>query len=195
MKIDFAGVSPSLVIVLPMILLATAAVPLVLRRLLAIIVALHRLQVLPAAKGSLAYQAVPLLTSAERSFFGVLQQAIGPDYRIFAKVRLADFVHPEKSPSRSAWQSAFNRIACKHVDFALCDPTTFRVVLIIELDDSTHGRFERSMRDNLVDAALANAGIPVLRVTAAHSYSLGQVRQQIDSFVRSPTENAIPSQN
>lgn len=31
-----------------------------------------------------------LLTKAERSFFGVLEQAVGNDLRIFAKVRVAD---------------------------------------------------------------------------------------------------------
>jgi hypothetical protein len=131
---------------------------------------------------------VPLLTPAERSFFGVLQQAT--EYTIFAKVRLADIIHPGKSSSRSAWQSAFNRIACKHVDFVLCAPDALRVVAVVELDDSTHGRFERGVRDGLVDAALTNAGISVLRVPAARSYSLLHIRQEIERLVRSPVPTA-----
>ena len=86
-----------------------------------------------------AYEAVPaLLTPAERSFFGVLQQAVASDYQIFAKVRLADIVRPVRSPSRSGWQSAFNRITGKHVDFVLCDSERLGVVAVIELDDRTH---------------------------------------------------------
>lgn len=135
-----------------------------------------------------SYEAVPLFTPAEQSFFGVLQQAIASDYRIFAKVRLADVIHPVRGISRSGWQSAFNRIIGKHIDFVLCDPQTLRVVLVIELDDKTHKRFERGIRDGMVDAALAGAGIAVLRVPAARAYSLVQIQQQIESLIRLPAQ-------
>lgn len=133
-----------------------------------------------------AYEAVPaLLTPAERSFFGVLQQAVGSDYQIFAKVRLADIVRPVRNPSRSGWQSAFNRIAGKHVDFVLCDSSRLGVVAVIELDDRTHNRFERGVRDSLVDSALADAHIPVLRVSARQAYSPAQIRERMQSLLSS----------
>jgi hypothetical protein len=136
--------------------------------------------------GSPAYEAIPaLLTAAERSFFGVLQQALASDYQIFAKVRLADIVRPVKSPSRSGWQSAFNRITGKHVDFVLCDSERLGIVAVVELDDRTHERFERGVRDSLVDTALADAGIPVLRVSARQAYSPAQIREQVQSLFRS----------
>jgi hypothetical protein len=139
----------------------------------------------PRADGRHAYEAVALLTPAERSFFGVLQQAAASDYQIFAKVRLADIVRPVRNPSRSGWQSAFNRITGKRVDFVLCDSKPLRVVGVVELDDSTHTRFERGIRDGLVDSALADAGIPVLRVSARPSYSPTQIREQVESLFRS----------
>jgi len=136
--------------------------------------------------GAPAYEAVPaLLTPAERSFFGVLQQALASDYQIFAKVRLADIVRPVKSPSRSGWQSAFNRITGKHVDFVLCDSERLGIVAVVELDDRTHERFERGVRDSLVDTALADAKIPVLRVSARQAYSPAQIREQVQSLFRS----------
>lgn len=144
----------------------------------------------PGKQGAAAaYEAVPaLLTPAERSFFGVLRQALASDYQIFAKVRLADIVRPVRSQSRSGWQTAFNRITGKHVDFVLCDPANLRVVGVIELDDRTHDRAERGVRDSLVDTALANAGIPILRVPAGHSYSPAQLREQLESLLRSRQE-------
>ena len=133
-----------------------------------------------------AYEAIPaLLTPAERSFFGVLQQALASDYQIFAKVRLADIVRPVRSPSRSGWQSAFNRITGKHVDFVLCDSERLGIVAVVELDDRTHERFERGVRDSLVDTALAGAKIPVLRVSARQAYSPAQIREQVQSLFRS----------
>jgi hypothetical protein len=134
-----------------------------------------------------AYEAVPqLLTAAERSFFRVLRQALASDYVIFAKVRLADIVRPVRNPSRSGWQSAFNRITGKHVDFVLCDSARLDVVAVIELDDRTHKSFERGLRDDLVDSALADARIPVLRVSAQQFYALAHLRGQVDSLVRKP---------
>jgi hypothetical protein len=140
----------------------------------------------PRAHLAATYEAKPaLLTPAERSFFGVLQQALSSDYQIFTKVRLADIVRPVRNPSRSGWQSAFNRIAGKHVDFVLCDSARLGVVGVIELDDRTHERFERGVRDGLVDSALADAGIPVLRVSARQSYSPAQIREQVENLFRS----------
>jgi hypothetical protein len=133
-----------------------------------------------------SYEALPaLLTPAERSFFGVLRQALASDYQIFAKVRLADIVQPVRNSSRSGWQSAFNRIAGKHVDFVLCDSADLGIVGVIELDDSTHGTFERGVRDMLVDSALADARIPILRVPARQSYSPAELRQQVENLCRS----------
>lgn len=142
-----------------------------------------------------AYEAIPAsLTPAERSFYGVLQQALASNYHIFAKVRLADIVRPVRSPSRSGWQSAFNRITGKHVDFVICDSERLGIVAVVELDDRTHERIERGVRDNLVDTALADAGIPVLRVSARQAYSPAQIREQVQSLFRSRervTKNAV----
>lgn len=127
-----------------------------------------------------AYEAISVLLSpAERSFFGVLQQAVASNYQIFAKVRLADIVKPVRNPSRSGWQSALNRITGKHVDFVLCDTARLGIVAVIELDDRSHQRFERGMRDSLVDSALKDARIPILRVPARHAYSAAEIREQV----------------
>lgn len=55
----------------------------------------------------------PLCSRAERSFFGVLSQAVGEEYFIFAKVRVADVIGPNKGVARSQWQVAFNQISAK----------------------------------------------------------------------------------
>src|SRR5438477_5055222 len=72
--------------------------------------------------GPLPYERIEKLFSpAERSFFGVLEQIFGDEYRILGKVRLADIIRPRRGLSNSACTSAFNRISGKHVDFAICD--------------------------------------------------------------------------
>lgn len=125
-----------------------------------------------------------LLTPAERSFFGVLQQALAPNYHIFAKVRLADIVEVQRGLSVKRRFAAFNRVSAKHADFVACDPQTFRIVGVIELDDRSHRATKRRQRDQFMDSALAAASIPILRIPAQSSYSASSLREQADAAFR-----------
>jgi hypothetical protein len=62
---------------------------------------------------------------------------------------------------------------------------------VVELDDRTHERFERGTRDALVDAALFDAGIPVVRVPARAGYSVAQVKVQVENLFRSKGEQRM----
>ena len=64
--------------------------------------------------------AKPLFSAAERSFLGVLDQAVGPEHRVFGKVRVADVAAVKSGLGNSARQGALNRIAAKHFDFLVC---------------------------------------------------------------------------
>ena len=134
------------------------------------------------------YRLTHLLTPAELSFYGVLTQAVGEDWRVFSKVRLADVITPEKGLSRSRWQSAFNAISSKHLDFLLCDPADCSPSLAVELDDKSHQRRSRQKRDRLVDDACQSAGLPLLRIKAARTYVVADLRRQIEDAL-TPTES------
>ena len=133
-----------------------------------------------------SYRAVThLLSPAERSYYGVLFQAIGKEYLVFAKVRVADVLSPRKASDRSQWQRAFNAISAKHFDFLICDPKEFAVKLAVELDDASHGSIKRQKRDRWLDDACASAKMPLLRVRASKSYVVGEVRRQVKSAMAS----------
>lgn len=139
--------------------------------------------VLSKGFGRLPYRKTDhLLTPAERSFFGVLGQAVDNDLYIFAKVRLSDLLWlPQNTRDR---QRYFNRIQSKHVDFVLCDRVTTEPRLLIELDDSSHRRAARASRDAFLDQAASQAGLFILRVPVKHSYSVGELRQVISSVLK-----------
>ncbi len=120
-----------------------------------------------------------LLSRAERSFLGVLEQAVGTQYRIMAKVRLADVVDVERRLYGNVRKYAFYRIQSKHLDFVACDPSTFSVEFVVELDDGTHSRSDRSDRDEFVDRSLQAAGVPIFRFTALGAYSVPEIRKVI----------------
>jgi very-short-patch-repair endonuclease len=127
-----------------------------------------------------------LFSRAERSFYGVLNQAIGTDYLIFAKVRLADLLFlPRSTESRQRHQ---NRVNAKHVDFVLCDRDQVQPLLVIELDDSSHQRSDRQKRDKFVNRALAAASLPIMHVTVQQAYNPEGIRKVIDSMLRQGTE-------
>lgn len=121
-------------------------------------------------------------SQAERSFYGVLVNAVAGEFVVLSKVRLADVVYVEKGTG--AWQSFFNRIQSKHVDFVLCMPELIQPVLVIELDDRSHDRDDRRRRDAFVDEALAAAGLPILHVPARQKYSPIELKAGIADRLR-----------
>ena len=107
-----------------------------------------------------------LLTANELGFYHALARAVAGRYAVFAQVRLADVIQVSDGVMASEYRARFNRIACKHADFVLCDPQTLAVVGVIELDDRSHQRADRQERDAFFDAALQSAGVRLLRVPA-----------------------------
>ncbi len=137
------------------------------------------------------FRAAAFLSPAERSFFGVLRQAVENDYHIFAKVRLADIITPEKTNSRSASQVARNKISCKHVDFLLCETGDLSPVAAIELDDKSHSTLAAGFRDEFVDAALRGAQIPTIRFAARRAYAPAEIKSQLQALINNRCETAM----
>jgi len=133
-----------------------------------------------------------LFTPAERSFLGVLEQALDSRYRVFGKVRLGDLIKPVKGLAAGKRTTALNRVNQKHVDFVVCTSNELALVGVLELDDRSHGREERAGRDDLVDQALAMAGIPVLRFPAKKGYSVQEVRASLaEMFIAGTKSGAV----
>ena len=116
------------------------------------------------------------LSAAELAFYRVLEQAVGQTYSINNKVRLWDLLYVPRQDNSRSYE---NKISSKHVDFLLCDSVTMQPILAIELDDSSHDRKERKDRDAFVDQAYTAAGLAVLHVRAARTYSVAEVINQI----------------
>jgi hypothetical protein len=108
------------------------------------------------------------LSAAEFSFYRVLVSVIGDSFVVCPKVNLADIFFVAR-PNEN--QSSRNKIDRKHVDFLLCEPTSMKPILGVELDDASHARRDRQDRDQFVDQVFEAAGLPLLRIRAAAAYS------------------------
>jgi hypothetical protein len=134
------------------------------------------------ADNELPYQKIrTLLSSAERSFLGVLEKSLGSDYRVFCKIRLADVVKVKNGLSRAAGQRAFNSISAKHVDFLICGASDMSIRGVIELDDRTHNNPLRVRSDLFVDKLFEGSQIPFLRVKARAGYSISEITVRLES--------------
>ena len=64
------------------------------------------------------YSPAPLLSPGENAFFQVLREAMGAQFHIALKPRLADLVTVRGG---RGFYRAFNQVAMKHIDFILLD--------------------------------------------------------------------------
>ena len=118
-----------------------------------------------------------LLTASEAVFYGALLLAAGTRYVVFAKVRFADLC---QDLNRWTETAAFNQVSSKHVDFVLCDATTFRPVLAVELDDRSHLRAGRRDSDALKDRVFRTMGLGVYRQWVRRSYDAAAIARGIE---------------
>lgn len=78
------------------------------------------------------------------------------------------------------------------MDFVLCDPGTLQPIFVIELDDSSHNRPDRMLRDAFVEVVLESAKIPLVRVPVKRNYDqkeLGELfRAAITEYMKYKSE-------
>lgn len=102
-----------------------------------------------------------MMTRAEEKCFRKLQSDYGNKYYIVPQVHLSALLdHRVKGQS---FRGAFAHINGKSVDFVLLDKNTLEVYCAVELDDPTHNREDRILRDKEVERIFAEAGVKLVR--------------------------------
>jgi hypothetical protein len=124
-----------------------------------------------------------LLTKAENIFFHNLSKATeNMDITITFKPRLADLLYIKKGVVN--YQSHFNKIKSKHIDFIICERNSMKILLGIELDDSTHNNSKRKDRDAFIERALKDADLPLLRFKVSNLYNIEEMRAEIEKYIK-----------
>lgn len=132
------------------------------------------------------------LSPAELSFFEVMQNVVRNRGVLCTKVSLGDlFWVKNDDPSR--FRIFTNKIDRKHVDFLVCEPTTMRPLMGIELDDKSHQREDRQERDVFVDHVFAAAGLPLVHVPAKRGYVIQDLAAQFAPFLGDAPLPALPA--
>jgi very-short-patch-repair endonuclease len=88
-----------------------------------------------------------------------------------------------KPINQTRHSGAFVFAASKHFDFIVCEPTDCSVKLAVELDDSSHGSSKAQKRDSFLNGACQSAGVPLLRIKAAKSYTVADLKRQLEESI------------
>ena len=123
-----------------------------------------------------------LFTSVERSFIQLLEQAVGHEFRILCRVRLADVLAP-RSQSKQA-KAALAKACTKQLDFILCDKHDMTPLIAIDLvsnKSKDHKEGYKTQRDWFVSSALESAHVAHIRIKVKPGYTINDVRECIES--------------
>jgi hypothetical protein len=116
-----------------------------------------------------------IFTPAEKNFQNLVEQAMGPKYRVINRVKLSDVLTVRGGVSSRASQSASNNADGKYLDFVICDRSSMKLLGAIDLVD-TQGKGYKVKKDWFVSGALEAATIPHLRIKVKANYTLDEIR-------------------
>lgn len=106
------------------------------------------------------------MNESEKAFFFELRK-LTPDYYIFPKMRIADFI--EVSDGDGYYKNR-NKILPKHVDFLICD-CDFEPLLVFEVNGSSHNNKRTKESDELKKEVIEGAGIPLWFIEVGSDFS------------------------
>lgn len=101
---------------------------------------------------------------SEAAFFLELNNSLPPNFHIFPKVRMIDFIEPTNHEYK--WR---NKIWSRHVDFLICDQY-FKPITAIEINGGYHNTTKQQERDGVKKEILESALIPLISVNVGADF-------------------------
>ena len=117
------------------------------------------------------------LSAPEEELLALLEQLLkGSSYRVFPQASLASVI--EKSSGGGFYSELF-RIA----DYVVVDARSTEPLVLIELNDASHKKDDRRLRDEKVEAICYDAGIPVLNIDFERRNDVDYIRHQLKKYL------------
>ena len=87
-----------------------------------------------------------LFTQVERSFLQLLERAVGGQYKIINRVKLADILELKDNADSKTRRAALLKLNAKYLDYVLCNADDMSIVAVIDLVNNTNkeGRQSRN---------------------------------------------------
>ena len=113
-----------------------------------------------------------VMTHPEIYAFGLLRELFGEKYEVFPQVALVSVID-------KLTQNSYRNELFRVIDFMIASKDTFSPLILIELNDSSHGRSDRAERDRKVREICERAGLPLVGFTPAEFRDAGYVKSVI----------------
>jgi hypothetical protein len=120
-----------------------------------------------------------IYSNTERSFYQMLETAVGSDYKILTRVKLTDIIETKDNASNKNKRAALLKANAKTVDFVLCDKKTLAISGVVDLVNNTAKNGHRAKTDWFVSGALEAAGLPHIRIKIKSGYKVEDIRNCI----------------
>jgi hypothetical protein len=152
-----------------------------------VLLALVLVAVLMRASGggsSLPVFPKPVLTRAEIAFYHRLVRVLGGigGVDVFPQVAMGAIMDAQKGLDQKTRMSVRNRFDRKIIDFVIVDAET-RVLLIVELDDSTH----ETSKDRARDEITAAAGHRTMRIRGRAARDDAEIERMLRAHLSLPS--------
>ncbi len=120
-----------------------------------------------------------LFTQVETAFLGLLEKAVGDNYKVVSRVRLIDVIEFKPGLNKKAKRAAMTKAQNKQLDFVLLDKKSLSIVAAVDLVNNASKNGHKASKDWFVNGALEAAGIPHIRMKVKAGYKPSEVRQAI----------------
>jgi len=124
-----------------------------------------------------------IMTKGENEFFQVLTKILQNKYYIFPQIHLTTFL--EHKVMGQTWKGAKAHIDRLSVDYVICDKKYLSPMIAIELDDSTHNRGDRIVRDTEVERILQEAKVPLIRIPYTDRFKEEEIKEKVFQYLKS----------
>ena len=119
------------------------------------------------------YTKKKLMTDYEKYFYNILKELETElNIKIHPQINLASII--TKQTNNYYISELF-----RNIDFAIFDENYDELLLLIEINDSTHNSSKRISRDKKVDAIVKNAGIKLIKFYSNYSNKKDYVKERI----------------
>lgn len=115
----------------------------------------------------------------EQGFYNILRDEIlGKQFIAIPQIPYPALIKIPLS-RKNGFQSYWNRIQARRLDFLLCDREDLTPRLAIELDGSSHNSKKAKKTDEFKDKLFKEIGLPLLRVEVREEYNRELITLQI----------------
>ncbi len=120
------------------------------------------------------------LTKTEKKFYDVFCKIVKDEYIVQPQVNLASIVN------KSSYELYRNELF-RNIDFGIFDKS-YKLKLLIEINDNSHFKHDRQARDKKVRSICANANIPLITFWTSYGINEQYIENRLKKYLSFPSQ-------